>query len=68
MCLARLFWFVCFGLFSVTCFSLFKETPDFSCLLCPLEFAKILSSHATVYFSFGVLNIHFEKFAIPIYY
>lgn len=68
VCLVCLFWFVCFGLFSVTCFSLFKETPDFSCLLSPLEFAPILSLHATVYFSFGVLNIHFEKFAITISY
>lgn len=35
-------WFVCFGLRSVTCFSLFGATPDFSCLLLPLESAPIL--------------------------
>lgn len=41
-------WFVCFGLFSVTWFSLFGATPDFSCLPLPLESAPFLWLQAPV--------------------
>lgn len=43
--------FVCFGLFSVTWFSLFGATPDFSCLPLPLESAPFLWFQTLVYFS-----------------
>lgn len=43
--------FVCFGLFSVTWFSLFGATADFSCLPLPLESAPFLWFQASVYFS-----------------
>lgn len=42
-------WFVCFGLFSVTWFSLFGATPDFSCLPLPLESAPFLWLQASVF-------------------
>lgn len=44
-------WFVCFGLFSVTWFSLFGATPDFSCLPLPLESAPFLWLQASAFFS-----------------
>lgn len=43
-------WFVCFGLCSVTCFSLFWATPDLSCLLLPLESGPFLWLQDSVYF------------------
>lgn len=34
-------WFACFGLYSVTWSSLFRASPDLSCLFLPVEFAPI---------------------------
>lgn len=42
-------WFVCFGLFSVTWFSLFGATPDFSCLPLPLDSAPFLWLQASLF-------------------
>lgn len=42
-------WFVYFSLFSVTWFSLFVATPDFSCLPLPLESAPFLWLYVSVF-------------------
>ena len=48
-------WFVCFGLCSVTCFSLFGATPDLSCLRLPLESSPFLWLQDLVYFPIAPL-------------